>query len=292
MQYFNPFTYNDFGYFQQEDGSYNYSQAPVFRLRPAKNTDSDYMSNGRLSDMNPYGYSGAEFIYKWRYAYFGYVTPLNDVLEQGGSVYWAIDYEVANAQHIINLKSVSYAPTYYVAIFSIANQTDYTWTGCNDPNLNLVLYNTESHTPYVLNKAYWDELEEAGIELTIDMSTTKIVGVYEISAQETDYWQSGTGEVYQNGYNEGYSEGYATAEEDVAGTNWWEGYHYGYDQGLVAGADTTGTTANAFDMFGQAFGAVGSFMGTEILPNISIGTLIIVPTLVTMLVVIIRILKK
>ena len=80
-------------------------------------------------------------------------------------------------------------------------------------------------------------------------------------------------EGYQTGYDDGHADGYEEGKEygmSIGREHWYDvGYEKGYNKGLAA--------RNFSDLLKSMFGAIGVFLGINLLPGISIGALIAVP---------------
>lgn len=77
---------------------------------------------------------------------------------------------------------------------------------------------------------------------------------------------------FDNGYGYGHDDGYGYGYDDGYGDGYGIGYDYGYDNGFDASE-----TFNFASLLTQVFVGIGSLLAIEILPNISIGTIIAVP---------------
>ena len=90
-------------------------------------------------------------------------------------------------------------------------------------------------------------------------------------------YQSGLDAGYEDGRSDGYNEGYEEGKEDgkTIGYNqgYDEGYNEGYNKGLNEQAEEQGFTV----LLKSVFVAIGTFLGINLLPGISIGAIIAVP---------------
>lgn len=90
-------------------------------------------------------------------------------------------------------------------------------------------------------------------------------------------------ERYQDGYNDGYdsgfSNGYDSGEQSGYADGWDNGYNFGYDKGFSDGLSESDTTYNG--VFGTIangiFAPIALIFGIELLPNITVGMIILVP---------------
>lgn len=71
-------------------------------------------------------------------------------------------------------------------------------------------------------------------------------------------------DIYNNGYNEGYSAGYAV------------------------GNDSSSALSNVFGLLSKAFTSIGGFLSFEVLPNISVGLLLFIPVVVSLIIFVIK----
>ena len=92
-----------------------------------------------------------------------------------------------------------------------------------------------------------------------------------------DTYENGYADGYDAGYGDGFQEGKKVADEFeyTRGYNfgWDEGYDYGYDKGILENLETGGFGL----ILKQVFIGIGSFLGIQLLPGISIGAIIAVP---------------
>lgn len=79
------------------------------------------------------------------------------------------------------------------------------------------------------------------------------------------------------GYSTGYADGLAN------------GYNVGYNDGYTTGS--TGLSTNPFNLVSNAFDSIASLLNIEILPFLTLGTLIFVPLIVLILIVLFKMFK-
>lgn len=219
-----------------------------------------------------YEHAGIDTTYSytlWKYSYYHDLS-----ITYGAGAYWSIDESSGQ------LTSETYNLTGdYIAYWTNTDngvRVD-TW---GTQEYDLVFYDTTNNTYPVLQ--YADNETEIP-------SNYHLEGVYKMWYDDTPARNivsniNGSWEQTVSDLNTSWDE---TMQEAVSST-----YEDAFNQGKIEGAESNRATINAFDMFGQAFTATTTFLGTEVLPNLTVGTIIIVPTIVTLLVVIIRILKK
>lgn len=106
---------------------------------------------------------------------------------------------------------------------------------------------------------------------------------------KSEGFQSGYDEGHWEGYNSGYNTGYYTGLGEGYNTGYDNGYLTGYDEGFLIGYDegyiygyNNGINEQLEDkdfthLLKSVFIGVGSFLGINLLPGISIGALIAVP---------------
>lgn len=90
-------------------------------------------------------------------------------------------------------------------------------------------------------------------------------------------------ERYQDGYNDGYdsgfSNGFDSGEQSGYADGWDNGYNSGYNKGFSDGVSESDTTYNG--VFGTIangiFAPIALIFGIELLPNITVGMIILVP---------------
>lgn len=90
---------------------------------------------------------------------------------------------------------------------------------------------------------------------------------------------------YQDGYNDGYHDGYLKGKEDSNDFYFEQGYQEGYIDGHNSGYNSGYNKGISENMETGGFGlilknvflGVGSFLGIQLLPGISIGAIIAVP---------------
>lgn len=102
-------------------------------------------------------------------------------------------------------------------------------------------------------------------------------------------YQNGYDEGHFEGYNSGYSNGYNTGLTEGYNTGLTNGYNQGYDEGFLEGYDegynygyNVGINEQLEDkdfthLLKSVFIGVGSFLGINLLPGVSIGAIIAVP---------------
>lgn len=270
MALFNPFTYAITSQMATQGYLSNTTSFRRYDVAPARDANDVRLEQRNWATYTIQGIENQYFTFEWKYTYYGNVQLITGSSTDESTVYWT----AVRSGNDNLVRATSWVTESAFAKFSVTGGTDYEVESMNG-TFYIVLFDTETDNYRVLDPS----AVEAGV--TFDASTTYLTGIYRMRLVDT------FGETLAN-----VNQEWADTMETAVTTARQEGYNEGYQIGLVAGADTTQSTANAFDVFGQAFGAVGSFMGTEILPNITIGTLVIVPTLVTMIVVIVRILKK
>lgn len=105
----------------------------------------------------------------------------------------------------------------------------------------------------------------------------------------TDGFNNGYDEGHWEGYNSGYSNGYNIGLNDGYNTGLTNGYNQGYDEGFLNGYDegynygyNVGVNEQLEDkdfthLLKSVFIGIGSFLGINLLPGISIGAIIAVP---------------
>lgn len=82
-------------------------------------------------------------------------------------------------------------------------------------------------------------------------------------------YDTGLSEGYNQGLNDGYNQGYYAGQND--------GYDYGYQAGYNAGINEQLEDKDFTHLLKSVFIGVGSFLGINLLPGISIGAIIAVP---------------
>lgn len=88
---------------------------------------------------------------------------------------------------------------------------------------------------------------------------------------------------YNNGYNTGLSEGYNQGLNDGYNQGYYEGqndgYDYGYQAGYNAGINEQLADKDFTHLLKSVFIGIGSFLGINLLPGITIGAIIAVPVI-------------
>ena len=93
---------------------------------------------------------------------------------------------------------------------------------------------------------------------------------------------------YNKGFNDGLQQGLDSGREQGIAIGQEQGYQTGYYDGLAKGGNLP---ASGFSMVGNAIESLTPIFGLEVLPNISLGTVISIPIIVTILTIIFRISK-
>lgn len=96
------------------------------------------------------------------------------------------------------------------------------------------------------------------------------------SGREAGY-QAGSEVGYEYGYDDGYNEGWENGNETGYNRGYEEGHEIGYQTGYNAGISEQIQDKDFTNLLKSVFVGIGSFLGINLLPGITIGAIIAVP---------------
>lgn len=97
-----------------------------------------------------------------------------------------------------------------------------------------------------------------------------------LSSAYTNGYTNGDYDGQVEGYENGYEVGYNDGEDD--------GYEVGYDDGFIVGNDEGQATIGLFSVLAGAVSAVTGIFSLEIFPNLTLGSLILIPLVISIFV--------
>lgn len=90
-------------------------------------------------------------------------------------------------------------------------------------------------------------------------------------------YRDGEEKGYNEGFDDGYNQGYVGGEEAGYNRGHEEGYNKGYNVGYNTGINEQLADKDFTNLLKSAFIAIGTFLGINLLPGVSIGAIIAVP---------------
>lgn len=90
-------------------------------------------------------------------------------------------------------------------------------------------------------------------------------------------YRDGEEKGYNMGFDDGYNQGYTNGEEAGYNQGYEQGHNAGYQAGYNAGINEQLEDKDFTNLLKSVFIAIGSFLGINLLPGISIGAIIAVP---------------
>lgn len=151
---------------------------------------------------------------------------------------------------------------------------------------------TRNYSSYI-NFSDYSSYNIKDLSLFVEVLVNELPSSFSFSIYFYDYFRilnnlyntgydEGLSESFQSGYDSGYNEGYDE------GFDW--GQELGYNQGFSEGSSSS--LANPFDIIRSALKGPLDFLMLEIAPNITIGTILLIPLSITILVFLLKGLVK
>lgn len=251
----NPFNENWFATMTHAASKTDYSggMGYYYALQPAT-----YVSGGVTQFMSGHNVrfspSPSQWAdFYWDFVYWGEDATLSTA--PGGQSHLAIEEFTHDGRtvYLINVSSDGEARIGSVVAEFVLDIPSAEITEATPNGWNLVLKDADYHDVIV-----------SGADVELDNQPYYFVGAYKMSSASSAYADALMESAEQRGFEEGLREGVAT----------------------------TNGNQSAFDLMGSAFSSVGGMLGVAVLPGITLGTLVAVPLIVTLLVVVVRLLKK